>query len=77
MAKILVIEDDFTFSQLLEGFLKKNGHEPDLCHDVKSGIKTLDQQYDLLLLDYRLPDGTGLDVLRASREKALSIPSIS
>ncbi|MFD2161509.1 sigma-54-dependent transcriptional regulator [Paradesertivirga mongoliensis] len=77
MAKILVIEDDLTFSQLLEGFLKKNGHEADLRHDVKSGIKALDQQqYDLLLVDYRLPDGTGLEVLTASREKSYGNPAI-
>lgn len=77
MAKILVIEDDLTFSQLLDGFLKKSGYSADLRHDVKSGIKALEQeQYDLLLLDYRLPDGTGLEVLTASREKSLTIPVI-
>ncbi|MGY0038813.1 hypothetical protein [Pedobacter sp. NJ-S-72] len=39
MAKILIIEDDLTFSQLLEGFLKKHGHEPYVVHDVKSTSK--------------------------------------
>ena len=77
MEKILVIEDDLTFSQLLEGFLKKNGYSTDVKHDVKSGIKALEgTKYDLLLLDYRLPDGTGIEVLTASREKSLDIPVI-
>lgn len=77
MAKILVIEDDITFSQLLEGFLKKNGFETDVRFDVKSGLQALNRnQYDLFLLDYRLPDGNGLEVLAAIRQKALYIPVI-
>ncbi|MEJ6981106.1 sigma-54 dependent transcriptional regulator [Pedobacter sp. P351] len=77
MAKILVIEDDLTFSQLLEGFLIKSGFSVDVRSDVKSGIKALNQsQYDLLLLDYRLPDGNGLDVMAYSRQKDSEIPVI-
>ena len=77
MAKILIIEDDLTFSQLLEGFLKKHGHEPVIVHDVKNAIKTLSQQeFQLLLIDYRLPDGTGLDILTHAREKNLHSPVV-
>lgn len=71
MAKILIIEDDSTFSQVLEGFLTKHGHEPYVVNDAKKAIKITDlQNFDLLLIDYRLPDGTGLDVLSHVLEKA-------
>ncbi|MDO7743480.1 MAG: response regulator, partial [Pedobacter sp.] len=77
MAKILIIEDDLTFSQLLEGFLKKHGHEPFIVHDVKNSFKILSQNtFDLLLVDYRLPDGTGLDVLAHVREKGFHYPVV-
>ncbi|MBB6501406.1 sigma-54-dependent transcriptional regulator [Pedobacter cryoconitis] len=77
MAKILIIEDDLTFSQLLEGFLKKHGHEPYVVHDVKSTFKILTQHtFDLFLIDYRLPDGTGLDVLAHLRENGLNFPVV-
>ena len=77
MAKILIIEDDLTFSTLLEGFLKKHGHEPVIVHDVKSSFKTLTQYtFDLLLIDYRLPDGTGLDILAYVRENGLNFPVV-
>ncbi|TDQ10138.1 sigma-54-dependent transcriptional regulator [Pedobacter metabolipauper] len=70
MAKILIIEDDLTFSQILEGFLKKNGHEVTAVHDLKKSFQVLAQEtFELLLVDYRLPDGTGLDVLTYLRDK--------
>lgn len=77
MAKILIIEDDLTFSQLLEGFLNKHGHEPFMAHNVKNALKILTQErFDLMLVDYRLPDGTGLDVLAHIREKGLNYPLV-
>lgn len=77
MAKILIIEDDLTFSQLLEGFLKKHSHEPHVVHDVKSTFKLISQHnFELFLIDYRLPDGTGLDVLAHLRENGLNYPVV-
>jgi two-component system response regulator HydG len=77
MAKILIIEDDSTFSQVLEGFLTKHGHGPHVVNDVKKAFKITDQQnFDLLLIDYRLPDGTGLDVLSHVLEKGSAQPAI-
>ncbi|MBB2149799.1 sigma-54-dependent transcriptional regulator [Pedobacter gandavensis] len=77
MAKILIIEDDLTFSQILEGFLSKHGHEPAAVNDVKKSLKlTEEQNFDLFLVDYRLPDGTGLDVLSHIRGMGMSQPVI-
>lgn len=77
MAKILIIEDDLTFSQLLEGFIKKHGHEPVIVHDVKNALKILSQdEFQLLLIDYRLPDGNGFDILAHVREKGISSPIV-
>jgi two-component system response regulator HydG len=77
MAKILILEDDLTFSQLLEGFFKKHKYEPVVAYKVKDALKLLDQQsFDLLLVDYRLPDGTGLDVLATAKDKGLNTPVV-
>lgn len=77
MAKILIIEDDSTFSQVLEGFLTKHGHEAYVVNDVKKTFKITEQQsFDLLLIDYRLPDGTGLDILSHLLEKGMLQPVI-
>jgi two-component system response regulator HydG len=77
MAKILIVEDDLTFSQLLQGFLQKQGHSIIAAQSIKEGLKLIAQNtFDLLLLDYRLPDGIGLDVLTSARETGSAIPVI-
>lgn len=77
MAKILLVEDDLTFSQILQNFLQKNGHEIICASNIKNGLKLWEQDtFDILLLDYRLPDGTGLDVLANVREKGALVPAI-
>jgi two-component system response regulator HydG len=77
MASLLIIEDDTTFAQLLEVFLTKNHHQVEAVVNVQQANKLLDKQdFDLLLIDYRLPDGTGLDVLTKVREKGIVVPVI-
>jgi len=77
MAKILLVEDDITFSQLLQGFLLKHGHAIDAVYNIKNGLKLLEQEvFDLLLLDYRLPDGNGLEVFVKANEKVPGTPAI-
>ena len=77
MAQILVIEDDSTFALLLESFLQKNGHTVDVRNNIKSGFQAVQLKlYDVLLLDYRLPDGTGLELLASARNKKLNTTAI-
>ncbi|GAA3983125.1 sigma-54 dependent transcriptional regulator [Pedobacter ginsengiterrae] len=77
MARILILEDDTTFAQLLEGFLTKNKHEVTLVTHIKQSFKLIEnQEFDLLLIDYRLPDGIGFEVLTHVRDLGLSIPII-
>lgn len=66
-----------TFSQLLQGFLQKHQHEIFTSPNIKTALKLIAQHtFDLLLLDYRLPDGIGLDLLTQTRETGSTIPAI-
>lgn len=77
MAHILIIEDDVVFSQLLESFLKKKGHETTISHSVKTGLSLIEEKkFQLLLLDYRLPDGVGIDVLEWLHKHDKKLPVV-
>lgn len=77
MIKLLIVEDDISFSMVLESFLKRKGLNPILtstCLDARKAIDS--QEFDLFLLDYRLPDGNGLELLSLIREQNREVPAI-
>lgn len=77
MASVLIIEDDSTFAQIIEGFLTKNNFEVTTVSNVAKALKLIaHEDFQLLLIDYRLPDGTGIDVLNHRREIGLTVPAI-
>ena len=74
---ILIVEDDPAIGQsLLDGF-KQHGFRADLC---KSGAHAVEfaqkQSPHLILLDIRLPDGSGFDFCRKMRSLGLHQPII-
>ncbi len=76
MSRILIIEDDISFTHILEKFLRKNTFGTSTASTLKNGLQLLDEEgFDLVLLDYRLPDGTGMDMLTryASRKGAVPV----
>lgn len=69
MKRILIVEDDVAFAKLLEAFLKKKGFLPFFAIDVKNAKEKIEKEFfDLFLLDYRLPDGTGLDIIQQLKD---------
>jgi DNA-binding response OmpR family regulator len=68
MAKILLVEDDHNLAFLLKMQLE---HERHLVDEVHCGIDALgnlkDHAYDLVIMDWMLPDVSGVDVIRKFR----------
>jgi DNA-binding response OmpR family regulator len=75
--RILVIEDDPAIGQsLLDGF-KQHGFRADLCNTGSSGVEYAQKHSPhLIVLDIRLPDGSGFDVCRKMRSLGLHQPII-
>lgn len=65
MAQILLVEDDLTYSRIVKTFLEKNNFEVTTTVKVKEAQNILNSaKYDLIIADFRLPDGTGMELLQ-------------
>lgn len=65
MNKILVIDDDRDICVLLKKFLEKKGFETDTAYNGKTGLDKLKKKgADLVLVDFKLPDESGLELLQ-------------
>jgi two-component system response regulator HydG len=75
--KILIVDDDTSFGMMVSGFLKKKGHDSVLSGNVSGAVDHLKKEtFDLVLTDYRLPDGTGMDVLEKSKQFSSNTPVV-
>jgi CheY-like chemotaxis protein len=77
MPRILLLEDDATFRDLVSAALKRAGHEVTAARDGQAGWDVLDKaQPELILLDLAMPRVDGLSFLRRLRavEKWTSVP---
>ncbi|AFA49773.1 response regulator transcription factor [Acetobacterium woodii] len=72
MNRILLVEDDLSLIDGLEFSLNKNGFQVDTVRTIKAAFGQLSKvEYDLLLLDLTLPDGTGFDICKHVREYSM------
>ena len=68
--RILVIDDDHTMADVCREILVRRGHEVELAYSGARGLGLLSHfAYDVILLDLRMPDMGGMEVLRQIREK--------
>lgn len=70
MKKILLLEDNDAITMGLKYSLEQEGFEVDIAKDVKSALKSLNEDiYSIYLLDITLPDGNGFEVCKQIKAK--------
>ena len=68
MTKILIIEDEASFSEALSFLLQKEGYSISIADNGKDGLEQFkSQDFDLVLLDLMIPELSGIEVCRAIR----------
>lgn len=71
MAKILVVDDDSTFCIMLKTFLTKNGFEVKEAFSYDEAVRLINSNgFDVLLSDFRLPEGSGMELLAEAKQKS-------
>ena len=75
--RVLIAEDEATFARTVARFLEGRGHEVRVCGTGKAALKALSEaEWDVLLLDLRLPDAEGVDILARVRQEHADIQTI-
>jgi len=76
--RILLVEDHGDTARIMSRVLSAQGHDVQIAVDVATATAlALEKPFDLMLSDMGLPDGSGLDLMRALRGKGINLPSIA
>ena len=76
MTRVLVVEDEESFSEALSFMLRKEGYEVEVASDGVKALELFDRSgADLVLLDLMLPGVSGTEVCRQLRAKS-NVPII-
>ncbi len=74
---VLVVDDERLIRWSLKEFLGEEGYKVTAVEDGKSALRSLEEEpFDLVLLDYKLPDVNGLEVLAKIRERDPEMPVV-
>jgi two-component system response regulator AtoC len=75
--RILIVDDEETLCYFLKASLEEKGYQATTVYTAAEGLDIVTrQQIDLVLLDLKLPDGDGLDVLDQIRRADANLPVI-
>jgi two-component system response regulator HydG len=73
ISQVLVVDDDEAFCRIIERMLSGGEYEVRATNSIAAALKLIEQEsFDVYVLDYKLPDGSGLDVAERIREKRVS-----
>jgi DNA-binding response OmpR family regulator len=77
MAKILIVEDDVKYAGLIGDYLKAQSHTIDTAANVNDALAYLNTyEYEVLIVDWMLPDGEGPTLIRSLRSRGCKTPTL-
>jgi DNA-binding NtrC family response regulator len=73
--RVLVVDDEENIGRSLRLILEREGYSVGVCHSAAE-FRAFSGRSDVYLLDVRLPDGTGMDLLRSIKASDGTAPVI-
>ncbi|MDP8926760.1 MAG: response regulator, partial [Actinomycetota bacterium] len=75
MPRILVVEDEARLARLIARVLGEEGYATETVGDGRSALtRALADPFDLLIVDWMLPDIDGVQIIRRLRAAEVSVP---
>ena len=74
---VLIIDDEAAIRESLQTLLEFEGYSVDVANDGEEGLTRIaERPFDLVLLDFALPERNGIEILREIRERDSELPVI-
>ena len=75
--RVLIVDDEENIGRSLRMILEREGYAVNVCRTVAEFRRHPDaQRADAFLLDMKLPDGSGIDVLKTVKQNGAATPAI-
>jgi DNA-binding NtrC family response regulator len=75
VANVLVVDDDDAVCRIVHRMLSDEQHKVRTCQSVAGALEAIEEKpFDVYVMDYKLPDGSGLDLAERIRLKWGSAP---
>ena len=75
--RVLIVDDEENIGRSLRMILEREGYAVNFCKSVAEFKRFPDpQRMDALMFDVRLPDGSGIDLVRALQQQEVTAPVI-
>jgi DNA-binding response OmpR family regulator len=75
MKRVLIVEDEALMASMLARVLREEGYAPETAGDGRSGFaRAAGESFDLLILDWMLPDRSGIQIVRGLRAAGVGTP---
>ena len=77
MEKLLIVDDDLIILRMLKMRLESEGYQVEAASDIKAAKDlALRNEYELAILDLKLPGGNGIDLMKSIHETDPDLPVI-
>jgi DNA-binding NtrC family response regulator len=74
---VLVVDDEAAMCTLLQRVFERGGWSVQTANDADDALEILGQAtFDLLVVDKNMPGKSGLDLLKAARERGIATPAL-
>ena len=70
IADVLVVDDDIAVCRIIRRMLSDEQYKVETSQSVADALQAVEQEpFDVYVIDYKLPDGSGFDVAERIRSK--------
>ncbi|RLF50848.1 MAG: hypothetical protein DRN11_03905 [Thermoplasmata archaeon] len=69
--KVLIVDDNKTFLMQMKKYLALKKFDVDIVDKGKKALEMMNKGYDVILLDLKMPDLSGIEIMKNAKRKGI------